>query len=267
MQLAHHKPTATLLPYINRYYWGKSNTSEDSISMFPLVAGTGVDVYIHFGTSFYINNQALSTSHILCPRQHANITTSGNIDFIAIRFNHGAFRHFSSINFNELHNSYLSVHDLWKEEGNILIDKLYHATTIESRIQILEEFFILQLLKHKHPNTILDQAMRNIYQNHSTVCISELSQQLNMSTRHFERKFKEEFGFNPKKFQVVSRFENTLRKLFFSSDKEYLSLILDSGYYDQSHFIKECKAYTNHSPSEIIDLKNNSLHFYFTKTI
>ncbi|MDM1378223.1 helix-turn-helix domain-containing protein [Myroides marinus] len=267
MQLAHHKPTATLLPYINRYYWGKSNTNEDSITMFPLVAGTGVDVYIHFGTSFYVDNQALSTSHILCPRQHANITTSGDIDFIAIRFNHGAFRHFSPINFNELHNSYVTVHDLWTEEGDILIDKLYHTSTIENRIQLLDEFFTLLLLKHQCTNTILDQAMRTIYQNHSTVCISELSQQLNISTRHFERKFKQEFGFNPKNFQVVSRFENTLRKLFFSPNKDQLSLILDSGYYDQSHFIKECKAYTNYSPSEIINLKDNSLHFYFTKTV
>ncbi|MGL4582177.1 MAG: hypothetical protein ACRCVU_04245 [Flavobacterium sp.] len=87
MQLTHRKPTANLLAYINRYYWGSSTTSLETITMFPLVAGTGVDVYIHFDTSFSVNKQSLPTSYILCPRQHMDISTADSIDFIAIRFN------------------------------------------------------------------------------------------------------------------------------------------------------------------------------------
>lgn len=265
MQLTHCKPTANLLAYINRYYWGSSTTSVETITMFPLVAGTGVDVYIHFDTSFSVNKQSLPTSHILCPRQHMDISTAGSIDFIAIRFNHGAFRHFCDINFNELNNNFLTVQDLWKEEGDILIDQLYHAKDTAHREQLLNEFFSIQLLKHQKKNSILDQAMRTIYTNHDNTCITDISKQLMMSTRHFERKFKEEFGFTPKRFQVVSRFESTLRKLFLSTDSDYLSTVLDSGYYDQSHFIKDCKTYTNLSPTEILTHKDQSLHFYFKR--
>ncbi|MGL4583577.1 MAG: helix-turn-helix domain-containing protein [Flavobacterium sp.] len=107
--------------------------------------------------------------------------------------------------------------------------------------------------------------MRTIYTNHDNTCITDISKQLMMSTRHFEHKFKEEFGFTPKKFQVVSRFESTLRKLLLSEKADYLQTVLDSGYYDQSHFIKECKSHTNLSPTDTLKYKEDSLHFYFKK--
>lgn len=265
MLLTHRKPTANLSLYINRYYWGKHSTSANNITMFPLVAGTGVDVYIHFGTSFYVDNLSLSPSHILCPRQHKNISAIGDIDFIAIRFNHGAFRHLCHINFNELNNNFLSIQDIWQQDGDILIDKLYHANTSIHQEQLLNEFFTAQLHKFQKNNSILDQAMRTLYTHHQAISITEISTKLNMSTRHFEHKFKEEFGFSPKKFQVISRFESTLRKLLLSEKTDYLQTVLDTGYYDQSHFIKECKSQTNLSPTDILKYKEDSLHFYFKK--
>jgi AraC-type DNA-binding domain-containing proteins len=235
--------------------------------LFPVFAGTGVDLIIHFDTSFCNEEGTLPSAHIFCPQRVTDIAAPGKLNFLAVRFRSGTFRHFCSVSFSELNDKSYSVEDIWGRKGRELIEKLHEEECIHSRINILNDFFVKQFDIHNKKNKIMDTYISHIYNNFEDVTIYSLAEEMNISLRHFERLFKEEFGITAKKFQVSSRFHSTIRELLLSSEKDPLQIALNKGYYDQSHFIKECKSLSGFSPSEILKMKGKKSHFYFQKFI
>ena len=69
-----------------------------------------------------------------------------------------------------------------------------------------------------------------------------------------ERYFKKETGLTPKSFQTLQRFKKVLRELSTSVNLDWQHYVLEHGYYDQSHFIKEMKKFTGYSPSALVHM-------------
>ncbi|PXV69027.1 helix-turn-helix protein [Dysgonomonas alginatilytica] len=256
-------PAQHLRNYIDRY-WTCSVESKSDIDMFPLFAGTGVDLLIHLGTPFSSKEHKLASSHILCPRQLLDLSSEGNTQFIAARFRCGSFRHFCDINFNEINNTFLSVEDIWKEDGRNLLTQLQDEV-VDMAIQtdLLNQFFTKLLHRYRKDNQVIDKAINVLYKNTEDSTIYSIAKNMNMSLRNFERIFKSEFGLSPKRFHTISRFQKTVKELLLTDYNDYLPIILERGYYDQPHFIRECKSELNLTPSELKNIKDNRLHFFF----
>jgi len=259
-----YKPPPSLAPLIDRYWSFETNT-EKGIGLFPLIVGTGLDFIIHFASPFQTEKEILPPSHTFCPRQTIAIQSKGKLNFLAIRFKCGAFRHFCPIHFKELNNQFLSVQDIWGKAGTELTDKLYSEQSPSIRIEILNTFLLKQLKIHGRKVQGLDASIAYIYKNFEDIAIYSLAANMNISLRHFERLFKNEFGISPKKFQVISRFQATLKEILLSSGKDYMDIAFRNGYYDQSHFIKECRYLSGASPIELINMKEEKCHFYFKR--
>jgi len=264
MIYTNYKPSPPLLPYIDRY-WYCSSDGKTEISLFPVFPGTGLDLIIHFESSFHTKEKKLPSSHTFCPRQSIDINATGKLDFLAIRFRCGTFRHFCSVHFKELNNEFLSVTDIWGKDGQEFLDKLHEEQSSLDRINILDAFFREQLNIHNKSFAIPDTSISYIYKNYENTVINSLAKDFNISLRHFERLFKEEFDISPKRFQVISRFQSTIKEILLSPHDNYLQIALENGYYDQSHFIKECKLLSGMSPTEILSMKNKNVHFFFKK--
>ena len=57
---------------------------------------------------------------------------------------------------------------------------------------------------------------------------------------------------SPKLFHRGSRFEHLLLHLIQGNATDYLSSALAAGYFDQAHFINECRQFTGQSPGDIL---------------
>lgn len=77
--------------------------------------------------------------------------------------------------------------------------------------------------------------------------VSDFAVSLGMSERTLERLCKRAFGFSPKRLLRRQRFLRTLAEIGDRLDQP-LSTLLDGSYYDQSHFIREFKAYMGTTP-------------------
>lgn len=262
MQYTYYKPPISLRPYIDRY-WRCNSNGEKSPGLFPLFTGTGLDLFIHFSSPFRTEENILPTSHIFCPRKPILISSDGDLDFLAIRFRSGAFRHFCTLSFKEFSNGFLSFKDIWGNEGQNTEDKLQEELSWTGKIDILNDFFLKQFYKHSSIIPLLDHSISYIYGNHDSLSLGLLAKDLNISLRHFERLFKNEFNISPKKFQITSRFQATIKALLLSPDKDYLQIALNNGYFDQAHFIKECRLLSGMPPLEILKMKEQNAHFYF----
>ena len=56
-------------------------------------------------------------------------------------------------------------------------------------------------------------------------------------------------GLPPKLFLRVIRFQEVLRAIGPDSANDWAGIAVDHGFYDQSHFVADFKAFTGHSPS------------------
>ncbi len=264
MNKRYFKPNNFLSTYIDRY-WMWEYKAETEFEMPLIFPGTGLELFIHLHQPFSINNEKLPQAHIACPRQYATINPVNDLKFIAIRFRSGAFRHFSPVPFSEINNAFIGLEEIWGQDALAFLNILNEQATNEAYIKVIESFLTQQYHRfQKGDAKFWDMAINKLYYNFESVQLETLANEKNISYRHFERGFKAQFGITPKRFQTISRFQNTVKKLLLTKQKMYLPVALDNGYFDQAHFIKEFETYTGYAPSAFLIEKNFMSHFYNT---
>ncbi|WP_432410664.1 helix-turn-helix domain-containing protein [Rasiella sp. SM2506] len=134
--------------------------------------------------------------------------------------------------------------------------------TTDERIETLLEF-LKSLLETKLPEIKwLEAAITKIYTLGGNITQEELSRGVDISLRHFRRKFKEVVGISPKYFCKVIQL-NTVFELLNTSNTEKLHhLALDCGYYDQAHFIHDFKKMIGSSPRNFLEGKDSFVKEY-----
>ena len=98
---------------------------------------------------------------------------------------------------------------------------------------------------------------------HEDFRVNLLAEEMNMSSKTLERLTKKHFNLSPKNLWKVIRFEHTTSHIKRSETQKLIDS-LSYGYYDQSHFIKECKKVTGYTPKEFfskLKLSTNDLIF------
>ncbi len=154
-------------------------------------------------------------------------------------------------------------------DPKVLVDDCYDLTKIENIdtlsmvasldqtenpdtvINILATYFdkLVKSVSH-HPNKRIKLATNIIVKSKGKISIKELRSRLNVGERTFERHFNKEIGVTPKQFAKIIQFSTSLNQI---KDEDYLRLSdvgFDSGFADQSHFIRTFKHFTGKTPKE-----------------
>jgi len=122
---------------------------------------------------------------------------------------------------------------------------------IQERLEVIANYFNeLVVSASFNPNHQVKLATNLILNSKGIISIKELRSRLNVAERTLERHFSQEVGVTPKQFAKMIQFSNSLNQI---SEKDYLLLTdvgYDSGFSDQSHFIKTFKRYTGKTPKE-----------------
>ncbi|GAA1026120.1 hypothetical protein GCM10009557_02660 [Virgisporangium ochraceum] len=93
--------------------------------------------------------------------------------------------------------------------------------------------------------------MRRTYRDAASLHVDRLGPELGLSARHLRRGFLSTAGVPPKEFQLLARFQRSIRTLLNPARTSYLPVAIEAGYWDQSHFIKEFHRFTGQSPARI----------------
>jgi len=264
MKISNLKPNKVLRKYISRYWiW------EDERDLPKLLPGTGTEMMFHFHQPFVGMHKGkpceMPPCHIIAPRNDFfNLKPGNRVGFIAVRFRAGAFRHFCRESSTNLIDSFIDISDLWGKDGADFGQRVLENRNIEERIHTIERFLMAFLEKHQKPEQWMDMAVEKLLYQYNTVKLAELSRDFFISERQLQRKFKECVGISPKAFQRNSRFEAVMKQLLLNKRKDYVTVALDNGYYDQAHFIKEFHRYAGQQPSSFLQNENFMTHFYNT---
>jgi AraC-like DNA-binding protein len=94
--------------------------------------------------------------------------------------------------------------------------------------------------------------------------VSDLANELKISERQLERIFKQYVGLSPKFYSRIIRF-STIFQLKEQGDPNWIDLTYESGFADQSHFIRNFKAFTGEDPSSYSFGDQNMANFFMKK--
>ena len=153
----------------------------------------------------------------------------------------------------------ISFQDLFSSHAvNLLKQKINNTTSIENTIEITEQFFESIFLSDTDENNWLKSVLKFAETvPHDEITVSKLAKAAHVSVKTMERRFLQTIGINPKMFCKIIRFQQAVKEIQNKNAtvRKNLSVSLTGGYYDQSHFAKEAKQFTGHSPKKML------LHF------
>ncbi|MCL9807433.1 helix-turn-helix domain-containing protein [Flavobacterium amniphilum] len=247
MKFDKYSPIERLKPYI-KYLAVSENELEGEYKIFP---SSGLVIGFQYKGQLSIvkddSVHKLDSSGITGISDSYKIfSNSADIGTILVFFTEIGFIHFSSNPTNELFNLSLSLDDIFdKTSVTEVEEKLSIANTDKHRVKIVEQFLISQL-KDIQTDKLIVEAIKLIYQSNGNVRIKELNDQLCISQRPFEKRFKKVVGVTPKKFASIIRFNSVLENL--SETKTLIEICYENNFFDQAHFIKDFKQFTGETP-------------------
>ncbi len=141
----------------------------------------------------------------------------------------------------------IDLSSLFGSDGRELEERLMLAETTARRIELLAGFLDGKLSRISPMEERIFSSIRHVVHSHGSDNVGRLAERFNMSTRQLERTFKDHAGFSPKLFSRIARFQSAIRE-GYGPIRSLTDLALNCGYYDQSHFIHEFKAFSGHHP-------------------
>jgi AraC-like DNA-binding protein len=130
---------------------------------------------------------------------------------------------------------------------DVVAEQINEADTDVERINVIETFLVSRLTKGPLDELIL-LAVNLIKQSKGNIKIELLAKKLNISQGQFEKRFRKVVGASPKKFSSIVRLSNILNAR--PTANKLTELAIDSGYFDQAHFIKDFKSFTGLTPEQ-----------------
>lgn len=150
--------------------------------------------------------------------------------------------------------------DVTGNTSKSLYSKLLNASSINERIQFLEEFLLRRLSlvgKKLDKIALVSKVMKDLTQENFFNNIEYVASRYGITSRYLQKIFLQHTGLTPKLYSKINRFQNSLQLVAKNSDRSLTSIAYECGYFDQSHFIREFKSFTGFIPSAY-DPENSS---------
>jgi AraC-like DNA-binding protein len=141
-----------------------------------------------------------------------------------------------------------------------LNDQLVEAETERERMTLLVDFLITWLQKAKIRDRLIEESLKIIHKNIGLITVGSLIKRLNISERQFERRFSQTVGVPPQFYIRVKRFNEAVRLMKSRQFEKLTDIAYALNFYDQSHFIRDTKAFSGNTPTSLSQKRHSFLH-------
>jgi AraC-like DNA-binding protein len=141
-------------------------------------------------------------------------------------------------------------HDLFGGDIYDLVDQCAELNSMAAIKTAIEEYLLSRLGKMKDFLPI-DRAFHLLLRSRGRLGMREAADLACLSLRQFERKSLERLGMSPKLYARIVRFSNAYRLFEKSQNPDWAEIALQSGYFDQMHFIRDFKEFSGITPTRM----------------
>jgi AraC-like DNA-binding protein len=251
MEFRQIPPPEQLRNYI-RYFWvAESQPTDFSSTSFRTIAdGCPGLIFQHQDEGVLFQNDKRLPPAILYGQatRHAELKINGRFHTIGIFFYPHALKSIFGLDAGELTDTCI---DLSLLAGNRfpLATRLTDAGSVQLQIETLCAFLITQLNKHTHhADQRMEHALNRIKAANGNISVKTLREELQLSERSFERRFKQHVGITPKLFARISQFQAAMELLRQEDYNKLSDIAFENEYADQSHFIRAFREFAGSSP-------------------
>lgn len=132
--------------------------------------------------------------------------------------------------------------------GDDMANRICEQKTFEDKINIFKEYYT-KWVDEKYFPCLAEECALLLCSSGGNLSIGNLEERTCYSKRYIQQQFVEHYGISPKLFGMIKRYQSSV-SLVIKQERNFSHIAADSEYYDQSHFIKEFKRFTNFSPEQ-----------------
>lgn len=185
-------------------------------------------------SDFYLYGQTLKPIEMI---------TQGKFSMLIFKLQPFAVYHLFGVSPGELNDD---CYDLTK-----FIDKVPASIEEQATINFIYEFLESKLEEAAGDlNASILMATSIIVESKGDISINEVAQKVFLTERTFERQFSRQTGLGPKKFADIVKFNFSIGKVAGKENQSLTEIGYESGYADQSHFIRSFKKFVGTTPRE-----------------
>ncbi len=266
-----HHPSFPLNNFIDNFIYMEGLTALHTLDRFLPDGNTEfiIDLmekpqYIHDNDSFEVI-QTCSRAWVSGVRTRPITIPSGNRNkFMVVAFKKGAAHPFYSFPMSELTDSVVMADLVFGNSICELREKLISAKSVPEMFYWVEIFLLSKAGDKLHANSIskcIQYAINGITTQPNMWRFQKLSDDIGYSQKHFIDLFRKQVGVPPKQYLKIMRFQKTIQETEKNNSLNWSHLALESGFYDQAHFIHDFKELSGFTPNEYKQRKNSELNY------
>jgi AraC-like DNA-binding protein len=183
---------------------------------------------------------------------------------LIVAFKKGKAYPFYPMPMSEIHNAVVSADLIFGCDIVDLRDQLLAASSADRMFCLAEHFLIRRAgdsLDMDSASKCIGYAVSSILTRPNKVGFDQLSDQIGYSQKHFISLFKDQVGVPPKQYMKIMRFQKAILEIEKDTSTHWSEIAVRNGFYDQSHFIHEFRAFSGFTPSEYVDRKTDMLNY------
>ena len=169
---------------------------------------------------------------------------------IAARFKPGAASHFFDLPLHELIDLHPALTDLWTDGlAERFADALWSRPLSDTEaVAVIERLLLQRLRASRHRPGLVEDAVKAIELSRGAIRIEVLAATLGVSRQHLASQFRARVGLPAKLFARVCRFQHASQVIGNGAPRDWATLALELGYYDQPHMIHEFRELAGSTP-------------------
>lgn len=170
---------------------------------------------------------------------------------IFVKFSPFGMSRFTDMQIDKFTSKVVNSISVWGKAVNEFGDALLNITNVNNQVSIIEDFLIARLRNPLNIEQSIFDMIDLINQN-DDLSIAELKETIPLSSRQLERNFKKIVGVNIQTYIRINRFQKAFVQMQIDNNK-LTQIGYNSGYFDQSHFSRDFKGFTNFRPNNFFE--------------
>ncbi|OUR95786.1 hypothetical protein A9Q84_14895 [Halobacteriovorax marinus] len=257
-------PSDELKDFVQAIWFTENPTNTEELT-FKIFNDCGATIVFNYGDalSYEQNQYTLDTkkecSAIGPSKDLLRMIFNGKVLSVGIHFYPATGHHFFNCPMDELSDKLFKMTDEYFSGGVELYSKLEQAFAKSGdRLEVISliEEHLKTLLKNtkSKPQSALINILKGIHMNHE-ITLEELSNKFDISLRDIQRLFKTYVGVSPKVYMRLNKVKHVKERIANDEFESLTQLSMDSGYFDQAHFIRDFKAFMEETPKKYHKIK------------
>ncbi len=260
MHFAPHEPSAALSPYVQSIFHYKHFMPDHSIErvvpdghIYLIFELDGIERNTFDNENLKPNAKYTRAWLSGLHKHYISISAHEDSEMFVIQFKPGGLHPFLNKSVSDVNDSVIPAQELFGEKVLTLRKDLLKDNEDDKKMFVLAETFLFDIASFEQSaaRTLVEQIVQAIQKN-SASQLQDIVTQAGYSQKQAIHVFKQHVGLTPKAYQRILRFNEILPLVMEKKSIAWGDICSDCYYYDQSHFIREFKAFCGYSPQDFL---------------